>query len=186
VYYSNFVKISDCLKYLLYNTCSFFLSKDSLFKYFIKKFATFAQLCNYIISFIICKYFIQFQNIWVIKFTQNGNFIFKRLFFLSCHYIFSYKFHCSYDLSIPINAFSHFTESSLSKYLAYLIAITEFTVVVSDEVSLVNGKIACLGDRRISLWCLDLLHRYFRCFILFALTRSHYSYFIIKLKVFIP
>jgi hypothetical protein len=123
------VAVSDCLKNLLNDGGRLLFRKLNFCDNLIKQLSTFAQLSNEIISFLIFKNLIQFENIRMVQFFEDGNLMLETLLLLTAHGLLLDEFNRPCDLGLPIETLPDLSESALAQQLPNLIVVLEFAVI---------------------------------------------------------
>jgi hypothetical protein len=114
---------------LLDEHCGIKLSELTTGNDLIKKFTTFADFLNQIVTFVVFEELKHFDDIWMIKFFQDVDFVKKHSFLVFVHISFSENFNGTLGSCCSADTHSNLAKCTITKYLTNTVKISEFTFV---------------------------------------------------------
>lgn len=131
--------VSDPLQYLRNNLSSVLLAEGDFIDYLFEELTAFAVFCDQEVFFGVFEYFVELQDVGVIKLFKCRHFRFEAFPFFIVHLFFLYYFDGALGLGRSAHANAHFTKGSLPKDLTQLIEIPKLSLIHRDEVFFTNS-----------------------------------------------
>jgi hypothetical protein len=129
-----FVAIIDDSENLLDQKCGIAFVKLTLFNDLIKKFTSFTNFLDKIVTFVIFKKFEHLDNVGMIQFLQNIDFVEEHLLFILIHIRFTEYLDSALSSCVSVDAHTDFTECSITENLSNTVKISEFSFIFLNEI----------------------------------------------------
>lgn len=126
--------VVDATEDLLNEHSSVAFSELTSSKDLFEEFSTLTDLLYDVVTFLIFEEFKHLNNIGVIQFLKNVDFVEEHAAFILVHVTLLENLNGSLCSGVTMDTHSHFTECALSKDFTNTIVVSEFTLILLNRV----------------------------------------------------
>jgi len=131
--------VVDALEYLLHEDGSITLREFASLENLIEKFTSLADLGNEVVSLLILEELVHLDDVGVIDLLENVDLVEEHALLILVHIALSQDLDGPLGVRLSVHTKTHLTESASSEDLANSVKVSEFSLSLSDEISLAHA-----------------------------------------------
>jgi len=128
------VTIVNTLKNLLHQDSSVTLTELSPLKNLVKQFSSLADFCNKIVSFLVLKEFVHFDDVWMVNFLEDVDLVEEHALLVFIHIALPEDLDSSLGIGFSVHTHTNLSKGTSTENFSNSVVVSQFSLSLSNVV----------------------------------------------------